>query len=81
MEDRIRVYVYVSPLIYCPTKILARTIDNRRKTVVAGTEKDRLPRYLGSYLADRLRSPDVPFINYSRMPEDRFGLLAQTASQ
>lgn len=72
------VCVCLASLIYCLTKILVRTIDNRRNTIATNTEKDRLLRYLSSYLADHFRSSDVPFINYSRMPENHFGLSAQT---
>jgi len=44
-------YTCLALFIYCPTKILAWTIDNKRNTIAAGKEKDRLPQYLGSYLA------------------------------
>lgn len=66
----------LAPLIYCLTKILAWTIDNRRNTVAASTEKDRPPRYLGK-LSGRSssRSPDVPFINCSRMPGGTFRII------
>lgn len=47
-ESNGRPHSCLPPLIYCPTKILARTIDNRRDTVPASVERDRLPRYLGS---------------------------------
>jgi len=47
MGDRIR--VCLASFIYCSTKILARTIDNRRNT---GLKKDRPPRYLASYVAN-----------------------------
>lgn len=50
-ESNGRPHSCLAPLIYCLTKILARTIDNRRNTVPASAENDRPPWYLGSYVA------------------------------